>query len=190
MPLNGAQKFLVDDPLLLDRDRIIDVGAPLRRGLSDYYDFLQHTFATPGELKPTPSQNANTLGEVPNSSWFQNRHGSKRMTIEEIVRGPNTSDGPSNSSTWKVIEGKTEGITPGFRIRDSRGDVYVIKFDPPDNPEMATAAEIISTKLFFAAGYNVPENHLVFFTRENLVVDPPRRLAWPAATSWMAARCS
>ena len=175
--LNGAQKFLSDDPLLLDQDRIVDVGTPLRRGLSDYYDFLQHTFATPGELKPTLSQNANTLGEVPDSSWFQNRHASKRMTIEEIVRGPNTNDGPSNSSPWKVIEGKTEGITPGFRVRDSRGDVYVIKFDPPDNPEMATAAEIISTKLFFAAGYNVPENHLVFFTRESLVVDSSAKIS-------------
>jgi hypothetical protein len=117
------------------------------------------------------------MGEVPDSSWFQNRHGFSRMSIDELVRGPNTADGPSNDGPWEVIDGKTEGITPGFRVRDSRGDVYVIKFDPPENPEMATAAEVISTKLFFAAGYNVPENYLVFFQRENLVVDTEAKIS-------------
>ena len=76
-------------------------------------------------------------------------------------------DGP-----WLVIGAKTEGITPGFRIRDARGDVYFIKFDPPQNPEMATAAEVISTKFFHAMGYNVPENYLAFFTRQQLRADP------------------
>jgi hypothetical protein len=72
---------------------------------------------------------------------------------------------------WFVVGAKTEGITPGFRIRDSRGDIYFIKFDPPQNPEMATAAEIISTKFFYAFGYNVPENYLAFFSRSQLRVD-------------------
>src|SRR5215510_14454015 len=130
-----AQKFLSDDPLLVDEDRLLDVGEPKQRGLSDYYDFFQHTFATPGELKRAPAPNANTLGEVPDSNWFQNRHGIRRMTIDKLVRGPNTGDGPSGDGVWTVTDGKTEGITPGFRIRDGRGDVYIIKFDPPGNPE-------------------------------------------------------
>jgi hypothetical protein len=78
--------------------------------------------------------------------------------------------GPATDRPWQVVEGKSEGITPGFRIRDSRGDVYVIKFDPLSNPEMATAAEVISTHLFHAIGYNVPENMLVWFTREQLAI--------------------
>jgi hypothetical protein len=172
-----AQKFFPDDPLLVDNDRLVDVGEPKQRGLSDYYDFFQHTFATPGELKRAPALNANTLGEVPDSSWFQNRHGMRRMTIDQLVRGPNISDGPSGEGVWTVTDGKTEGITPGFRIRDGRGDVYIIKFDPPGNPEMATAAEVISTKFFFAAGYNVPENYLVYFRREKLVVDAEARIS-------------
>src|SRR5262245_52677074 len=69
----NAQKFLDDDPLLVDDDRLVDVGAPLRRGLSDYYDFFQNTFDTPGDRARTVALNANTLGEVPDSSWFQNR---------------------------------------------------------------------------------------------------------------------
>jgi hypothetical protein len=165
-----AQKFFPDDPLMFDQDNVISIGEPRRMRLSDYYDFLQHTFATPGDLSRRPAVNVNTLDEVPDSSWFQNRHGSFPMRVDDIVRGPNTSGGPSTDGRWTVIEGKTEGITPGFRIRDALGQVYVIKFDPPENPEMATSAEVISTKFFHAAGYNVPENYIVFFRRADLVV--------------------
>ena len=167
----SAQKFLADDPMLIDRDDLIDPGEPRVMKLSDYYDFLNNTFSSPGDRSIKPAVNANTLGEVPDSSWFQNRHGRQRMTIQELVRGPNIGTGPSITEQWTVTEGKTEGITPGFRIRDSRGDHYVIKFDPVTNPEMATAAEVISTKFFYAMGYNVPENYLVFFRRDDLRVD-------------------
>src|SRR6185503_20008763 len=118
-----------------------------------------------------PAANANTLGEVPDSSWFQNRHGQFRLSTDQLVRGPNKTSGPSTDQPWSVTGAKTEGVTPGFRIVDSRGDTYVIKFDPITNPEMATAAEIISTKFFYAMGYNVPENYLVFFRREDVRVD-------------------
>jgi len=157
--------------MLIDRDDLIDPGEPRVMKLSDYYDFLNNTFSSPGDRSSKPAVNANTLGEVPDSSWFQNRHGRERMTIQELVRGPNIGTGPSITERWIVTEGKTEGITPGFRIRDSRGDHYVIKFDPVTNPEMATAAEVISTKFFYAMGYNVPENYLVFFRRDDLRVD-------------------
>jgi hypothetical protein len=167
----SAQKFLADDPLLIDRDDLIDPGEPRPVKLSDYYDFLDHTFKSPGDRSRPPAANANTLGEVPNSSWFQNRHGQLRLSTEQLVRGPNRTSGPSTDQPWVVTGAKTEGITPGFRIVDSRGDTYVIKFDPLTNPEMATAAEIISTKFFFAMGYNVPENYLVLFRRDDVRVD-------------------
>jgi hypothetical protein len=168
----AAQKFFADDPLFADRDNLIDAGEPRPVKLSDYYDFLHNTFQSPGDRSPGPAANANTLGEVPDSSWFQNRHGRTRMTAEDLVRGPNSGAGPSRDGAWAVIQGKREGITPGFRIRDSRGDIYVIKFDPVTNPEMATSAEVISTKFFYAIGYNVPENYLVHFRRNELRVDP------------------
>jgi hypothetical protein len=105
--------------------------------------------------------NINTVGEVPDSSWFTNRASHDLMTMGE---------GPSFEGAWQVVEAKSEGITPGFRIRDSRGGLYVIKFDPITNPEMSTAAELISTHFFNAIGYNVPENHIVFFNRDQLVM--------------------
>ncbi len=168
----SGQKFYADDPLWLDPDTAVDAPAPVAHALSDYYDFILHSFGHPGDSNRGRAVNINTLGEVPDSSWFANRHGRSRMGIEDLIRGPNSGDGPSPDGVWTITDAKTEGITPGFNIRDSRGDIYVIKFDPPENPEMATAAEVISTKFFHAMGYNVPENYLVAVDRERLRVDP------------------
>ncbi len=114
--------------------------------------------------------NVNSLDEVPSSSWFTNRIGLYPMTPEEVARGARTADGPDRSSPWTLISAKTEGVTPGFNIRDGRGDVYLIKFDPPCCPGMSSAAGVISGLLLHAAGYSVPEDFVVTFRREDLIL--------------------
>src|SRR4030095_4500410 len=171
LPSAFAQTFRTDDPVWVDNDDAVDVKHIAKHKLNDQYDFMIHAFGKPGDRTPRRAVNVNTLGEVPDSSWFQNRHAIRRMSLKELVQGPNTGNGPSTEGPWTVIGAKTEGITPGFLIRDARGDVYFIKFDPPQNPEMATAAEVISTKFFYALGYNVTENYIAFFKRERLVAD-------------------
>ena len=113
--------------------------------------------------KPKQALNINAFDEVDNSSWFTNRNAIKPLSLEEIARGPNVGSGPEVSGIWTIIRAKLEGVTPGFTIRDSRGKMYLVKFDPKGYSELATGAEVISTKLFFAAGYNTPENYLVYF---------------------------
>ena len=61
-------------------------------------------------------------------------------------------------------------MTPGFTIQDSTGEIFWIKFDPESNPEMASGAEVISTKFFYAFGYHVPENYLATFSPDQLVI--------------------
>ena len=168
----SAQRFYADDPIWVDPDNAVNVGDVPEHSLSDYYDFILHSFSRPGDPERIRAVNINTLGEVPDSSWFENRHGLNRMTIDQLARGPDQGDGPAPDGVWIVTEAKTEGITPGFRIQDVRGDIYIIKFDPPENPEMATAAEVISTKFLYAMGYHVPENYLVDLDRTRLRVDP------------------
>lgn len=113
--------------------------------------------------KPKQAFNLDALDEVPNSSWFTNRNARKRMALEEIARGPNTGSGPDTTGEWIVIRAKAEGITPGFHIKDKHGNRYLIKFDPLGFSELATGAEVVSTKLFYAAGYHVPENYVTYF---------------------------
>ncbi|MEE9169292.1 MAG: hypothetical protein V3U73_05965, partial [bacterium] len=109
------------------------------------------------------AMNVDAYGEVANSSWFTNRNAKKLMSIEEIKKGPNTGTGPDMSGIWTITGAKSEGITPGFQVKDRRGDTYFIKFDPKAYGELASGAEAVSTRLFYAMGYNVPENYIVYF---------------------------
>ena len=142
-----AQRFHPSDPLLEDDDRLIDVTAePGEIELSDLYDRMSHI---PEFLE---AQNVNTLDEVPESSWFTNRHGARRLSIDELVTASNLGGAPNPNETWTIIAGKSQGITPGFTIVDSQGDRYVIKFDPVGIPELSTAAEAIGRPSIYLAG--------------------------------------
>ena len=169
-----ARKFYDDDPLWqVPKPMAIDEAN--NRKLSDIYDYLFMTFGKPGEKqrpgKLIPAGEVNTLGDVPDSMWYTNRHRKRRMTIEELVRGPGNSNSPSMDAPWRVTAAKTEGVTPGFTIKDSKGRSYQIKFDTPDNFEQGTGADVMGTRFFYALGYNTPENYIVYFTPEQLKVD-------------------
>lgn len=116
--------------------------------------------------------NVDNFDETPNSSWFTNRNGTTSMPLDAIRRGPNRRSGPDTSRVWTIVAGKSAGVTPGFTILDARGDTYFIKLDPPDYPELPSGAEVVSTKLFYGAGYNVPENSIVYLNPDKLVIDP------------------
>lgn len=116
--------------------------------------------------------NTNNFDEVADSSWFTNRLGRRPMTAEELKRGPNTSGGPDPTGPWTIVRAKTEGKTPGFLIEDSKGDKYLLKFDPPGYPDLVSGAETIGTKIVHAMGYNVAENYLVEFSPSILRISP------------------
>ncbi len=113
------------------------------------------------------ADNINALDEVPNSSWYTSRHALRRMTPEELMRGPGYAH-PDTSSSWEVIAGKSAGRTVGFTIRDAAGDIFLLKLESRGNEEMASSAEVIATKILHAAGYNVPQNSVVYFHPDNL----------------------
>jgi hypothetical protein len=170
----SGQMFYEDDPLWREPPPA-GVEKARSRKLSDYYDFFWHTFAKPGERQPQRgepirAQAVNTLGEVPDSGWYENRHGLRPMSMDELLRGPGILNAPANDGPWKVIAAKTEGVTPGLTIEDARGVRYLLKVDPASHPEMATASDVIGAKFFYALGYHAPENYIVHFTREQLRV--------------------
>jgi hypothetical protein len=161
----------LNDPVWIDPD-YISIPKPRSIELSQLYDILENTFAHPGGNLNQQARNVNTLGEVPDSSWFTNRIGLYPMALEQLARGPNQGNGPDRSASWTIIRAKSQGITPGFTIQDGQGDTYFIKFDPRKYPQLSTSAEVISTKFFYAFGYNVPENYLAFIKRDQLKLDP------------------
>jgi len=163
-------KFYPDDPVLADTVLLDVAEESTELELSDMFDRLGHIFADVGE-GGGEAQNVNTLDEVPNGNWFVNRHGVRRLTLEELIRGPNTTDGPNPEAPWRVFRSKSQGLTPGFQIIDDVGDRYIIKFDPVEVPELASAAEVIATKLFYAMGDHTPQNHIVRVRPENFVIE-------------------
>jgi hypothetical protein len=163
-------KYYPDDPILVDRDDL-PIDKPAEIELSPTYDLLLNTFAPlePG-LEIPRAMNTNTLGEVPDSSWFQNRIGVRDMSLEELARGPSGVGRPKLPLT--VVAGKATGITPGFTVRDAAGKTYFVKFDPALHPNLSTAADVIGKNFFHAIGYNVPEAYIVYLRSGDLVIDP------------------
>src|SRR4029453_17109044 len=83
-----SPRFYSDDPLLREPEPQDASGAEPSY-LDLMYELTYNLFALPRH-KPTGlrAQNINTIDEVPDSSWFTNRIGTKPLTIDEIVRGP------------------------------------------------------------------------------------------------------
>ncbi|MCW5977822.1 MAG: hypothetical protein KIT09_07075 [Bryobacteraceae bacterium] len=161
-----AQKFYPDDPIQVIPD-LAPVEDPRERRIDALFDFFyQSVRAEPRE--PQPSLAVNTLGEVPDSSWFTNRHARRRLTRDELQRPPGPGHAPE--APLQVIGGKTEGITPGFQLRDAKGRIYFVKPDPWTNPEMASAADVVGARFFYALGYNTPENYVLRARLEDLAI--------------------
>ncbi len=166
--VKNQPKFYSDDPVMTMPKPVSAAGVKARN-LSEYYDFFENSLFTPGERARSgqylPSQGINTVDEVPDSAWYTNRHASHRMSIGELREGAGDHSAPA-PGPLTVIAAKNEGVTPGFRVRDAAGRKYLLKFDPMSNPEMSSAADVISSKFFHALGYNVPENYIVNFDRD------------------------
>lgn len=177
---NGAQapRFYPDDPIAVDDDMAVDASkvAPIED--SNGYDFVVNTFVKPGVRHDVRAGNVNTIDEVPDSSWFTNRIGRGAMTTAEIVRGPDRVAGVSLDG-WKVSQGKSTGVQPGFRMTDPAGQLYQIEFDPISNPEMASAVEIIGTAFYSALGYHTVDAYLAELDPARLEIAPTARIQDP-----------
>jgi hypothetical protein len=119
--------------------------------------------------RPKQASNVNAIDEVPDSSWYTNRHHLRHMNIAELKRGPNRGNAP-NFTNGVITKAKTAGVTPGLMLKDAAGQSYLIKFDSANYPNLQSGAEVISTKILYAAGYNVPENYIAYIDPKTLQI--------------------
>jgi hypothetical protein len=119
--------------------------------------------------------NVNALDEVPDSSWFENRLGRYGMTLDEIAVGPCTGgkvlDDSERGSIWLIDQGKPNGANPGFRVRTDAGK-FMLKSDIRTEPERATAAAAIATRIYWAFGFFSPCDSVVYFDPARLSLKP------------------
>ena len=169
-PNATSPKFFADDPIWHTQDTQ-DASNMRDREIDMFYDTAENLFASPGDHTPNVrAQNVNTIDEVPDSNWYVNRFGRYPLTTDDVLRGPDATNGPA-AGQWTVIAAKRDGVTPGFTIRDSAGVVWFLKVDPPGYAGMATGTEVVATKLLWALGYHVTEVHLAQLHRDNLTID-------------------
>lgn len=147
-PLEAGK--ILDDALAGEVSRVIS----LRRLVGEEHEAL----------------NVTRFDDVVPSAWYEARNTVRRMTPEEVFRGPTTSAGPDTTGPLEIVSAKVQGISPGFNVRDRRGDRYVVKFDPKGFLHLSSAAGVISNRLLHAAGWHVPEDYVFVFSKEKLVV--------------------
>jgi hypothetical protein len=144
---------------------------PFRRYLLNFDSYYLRTVRALHLERHRRALGVNSLDEVPDSTWFTNRIGKRDVPPAEIRRGPGL-DAPDRYLPWTIKTTKLGGTAPGFLVEDSRGVKFLLKFDRPQAPEMETAADVIVARLLWAAGYNVPSDHVVYFARGDLRIAP------------------
>lgn len=170
-----APTFTPADPIVAVDDTGGDASGFKNVELSDYYDLLDNTFGSPGDATAKRALDVNTLDEVPNSSWFTNRIGVRRLSIEEIRRGGNKFD-PADArgwDKWVVVAGKGPGgRQPGFRAErpGDPGQMYQLEVDPERWPRLATGAEMIGSLIYHALGFSVEDVYVLKVDPRNITI--------------------
>ncbi len=173
-----SSRFYRDDPVARDPESQ-DASRAAASDMGDLYEMvinlMDHPRCKPSGLR---AKNVNTIDEVPDSSWFTNRTGSRRLTLDEIVRGP-VSGPPPDPSKWIVFRHKTSGVHPGITARDAKGETWFLEFDPCYYPEAATASVVMATMFFWALGYNQVESFITTFDSTRVEFDSGATIGRP-----------
>lgn len=159
------------------------VKPPVERSYSYAYDMFDHSLIRPATRvldvaliarrisgHPREAANVDEQDQVRQpSTWWQPRIGFRPVTVEQMLKGPGPGTGPA-PGRWTVSNGKDQGVTSGFQVKDSKGDKFLIKFDPQGYPDLANPLGVIGSRLLWAAGYNVTDEALSSFRLEDLDV--------------------
>jgi hypothetical protein len=171
---------------------VADAAMPRETEISYYYDLFDNSLVRPLTRVLDPARFVRRISNHPRealnvdaadevrlpSTWWQPRAGFRPVSVEQMLHGPGPGTGPAPGRII-VTSAKTQGVTPGFFIKDSNGDRFILKFDPMDFPEMATGADVVCSYLYWAAGYNVPDNTIFLFREEDVTFEPGARYTDP-----------
>ena len=165
----AAGMFRDDDPLRREPETQDASGA--REWTVDLFvDLTLNLFTEPGDHRTgLRAETANTIDEVPDSSWFTNRILARPISIDEAIQGPHAGTRPAEGP-WTIVAAKEVGAAPGFTIEDEAHATWFISFDSRGYPEAATGAILVANKIFWALGYWQADNVLVQVRPEQLLI--------------------
>jgi hypothetical protein len=176
----SATRFPLRAPLLKDDDQ-----RPVAKAPEEYFSpfawdganyMVFHPIARFFAVDPAGAAvNVNAYDEVPDSSWFENRLGIKALTADEVARGPcgdKVLDPNGPDGSWTIDKGKDNGANPGFRVNIKGLGKFMLKTDPETEPDRATGATAIATRIYHAVGYHAPCDSVVYFKPSLLKLEP------------------
>ena len=170
--------FPLREPLAIDPDRAPFANMPKVYWSPLVWDGVDNSFfarISRGLAVDVGAEaaNANSLDEVADSSWFENR---PAMSPEEAARGACTTEDllPEDVSAgaWTIDHGKDDGASLGFRVTVPGKGQYLLKADNPRQPERNSAASVIGNAVYRAAGFNTACVQVVFVAREQFTLRP------------------
>jgi hypothetical protein len=176
----AAPRFPLRPPLTRDPDQ-----TPFAKAPEEYYSpfawdganyMVFHPIARFFAVDPAgAARNVNALDEVPDSSWFENRLGVRALTADEVEKGPCSDkvldpEGPDGS--WTIDKGKDNGANPGFRVNIKGVGKFMLKTDPETEPDRATGATAVASRIYYAIGYNSACDSVVYFRPSLLKLKP------------------
>ncbi|HSQ67115.1 MAG TPA: hypothetical protein VLM85_28050 [Polyangiaceae bacterium] len=196
----GSARFALRDPLWRDTDlRPVDARCHVEPTKSDphhvscapavyespvYWDGADNLLFRPlsgllGLVTSGEAVDVNSLDEVPDSAWFENRLGKRSLSPEELRLGGCSPDqllDPEHAAdaSWVIDKGKSEGSTPGFRVLVPGKGKYMLKGDAPKDrqPERMAAASAIGAAVMHAAGYYVSCEQVIYIRPSILKLTP------------------
>ncbi|HTY63768.1 MAG TPA: hypothetical protein VMG30_16085 [Acidobacteriota bacterium] len=177
-PAGAQQRFYSDDPISREPAKS-DASKAQMRDIDLMYDLAKNLFAVPRDPKLIRAKNINSIDEVPDSDWFTNRILAKPLSIEDVIKGPDTGKGPAPGNLT-ITHAKQSGVTPGFTMKDSAGQTWFVQFDAPGQSEAASGATVVATKLFYALGYFQTENHISVLDPKLLVIGDSAKVDTPS----------
>src|SRR6476660_3463429 len=102
----GGRKFYEADPIAREADSQ-DASRVEPWDISLAYDSIVNLFGQQDVEQTIRARDINTIDEVPDSSWFVNRH---LRSPEEMIRGVDGDTGPA-PGPWTVTFGKGNGAS-------------------------------------------------------------------------------
>jgi hypothetical protein len=176
----GSSRFPLREPMLRDDDERPFSPAPEEYVSPFAWDAANQTVFRPiaRVFAVDPARravNVNACDEVADSSWFTNRLGRADLQPHEVEEGacgreqldPNMPDG-----SWVIDKGKDNGANPGFRVNVPGVGKFMLKIDPVEEPERATGATSVASRIYHAVGYFAPCDTVVYFRPSILKLKP------------------
>ena len=176
---SGLRRFPLAEPMWSDAQDLRPFRPPAEASyVNPTWDGVDNLFFRPAArffaVDPAGEAiNVNAMDEVPNSSWFENRLSRRDLTAQEIVRGPCGDTTLNSHGHFSVRAAVPDNHRTALEVVDAQGHRFFLRFDAGAR---AGAADVIGSRVYWAAGFYTACTRIVHLDAANLQVDAQAKI--------------